>query len=121
MTKPYNILRKKMSKKSREASAAKTEKMFKEMMTLKEPRNALHLSQKELATTLSVDQANISQIENRTDMFISTLRSYIAAMGGELDIIARFPDGEVHINLFEEIEEHDISLDLVKFKLKFSN
>lgn len=106
MTKPYSQLRKKMSKKSRENAAAKTEKMFKEMMALKELRNALHLSQKKLADTLSVDQANISQIENRTDMFISTLRSYIAAMGGELDIIARFPQGEVHINLFEDIEEH---------------
>ncbi len=106
MTKPYSILRKKMSKKSQEASAAKTDKMFKEMMALKELRNALHLSQKKLAESLSVDQANISQIENRTDMFISTLRGYIAAMGGELDIIARFPQGEVHINLFEDIEEH---------------
>lgn len=104
MTKPYKLLRQKMSKKSREAAAAKTEKMFKEMMALKELRNALHLSQKKLAESLSVDQANISQIENRTDMFISTLRSYIHAMGGELDIIARFPQGEVHINLFEEID-----------------
>lgn len=104
MTKPYNQLRNKMSKKSRDAAAVKTDKMFKEMMALKELRNALHLSQKKLAESLSVDQANISQIENRTDMFISTLRSYINAMGGELDIIARFPQGEVHINLFEEID-----------------
>lgn len=37
-------------------------------------------------------------------MYISTLRSYIEAMGGELDIIARFPDGEVHINQFEDID-----------------
>jgi len=79
--------------------------MLKEMMALKELRNAMHLSQKQLAATLSVDQANVSQIENRTDMFISTLRNYIRAMGGELDIIARFPDGEVHINLFSEIDE----------------
>ena len=106
MTKPYSQLRNKMSKKAREAASIKTELMFKEMMALKELRNALHLSQKKLAESLSVDQANISQIENRTDMFISTLRSYITAMGGELDIIARFPQGEVHINLFEEIEEH---------------
>jgi transcriptional regulator with XRE-family HTH domain len=103
MTKPYKLLREKMSKKAREASAIKTKKMLKEIMVLKELRNALQLSQKKLAANLSVDQANISQIENRTDMFISTLRSYIEAMGGELDIIARFPQGEVHINQFEDI------------------
>lgn len=105
MTKPYKLLREKMPKHTREASALKTKKMLKEIMALKELRNALQLSQKKLADTLSVDQANISQIENRTDMFISTLRSYIEAMGGELDIIARFPDGEVHINQFEDIED----------------
>jgi len=104
MTKPYKLLRQKMSKKSREASAEKTKKMLKEIMALKELRNAMHLSQEKLAATLSVDQANISQIEKRTDMFISTLRSYIEAMGGELDIIARFPEGEVHINQFMEID-----------------
>jgi DNA-binding XRE family transcriptional regulator len=104
MTKPYKLLRQKMSKKGRAASAVKTEKMLKEMMALKELRNALHLSQKKLADTLSVDQANISQIENRTDMFISTLRNYIEAMGGQLDIIARFPEGEVHISQFEDID-----------------
>lgn len=103
MTKPYKLLRQKMSKKAREASDVKAKKMLKEIMVLKELRNALQLSQKKLAATLSVDQANISQIENRTDMFISTLRSYIEAMGGELDIIARFPEGEVHINQFEDL------------------
>jgi transcriptional regulator with XRE-family HTH domain len=107
MTKPYKLLRQKMSEKSREASAAKTKKMLKEIMALKELRHALHLSQQKLADTLSVDQANISQIENRTDMFISTLRSYIQAMGGELDIIARFPQGEVHISQFEDIENNN--------------
>lgn len=105
MTKPYKLLRQKMSKQARELSALKSQKMLKEIMALKELRSALQLSQKKLAATLSVDQANISQIENRTDMFISTLRGYIEAMGGELDIIARFPQGEVHINQFEDIED----------------
>ena len=40
-------------------------------------------------------------------MYISTLRSYIEAMGRELDIVARLPDGEVHINQFEEINKAD--------------
>ncbi len=37
-------------------------------------------------------------------MYVSTLRSYIEAMGGRLDIVAHFPDGDVRINQFEEIE-----------------
>jgi len=47
---------------------------------------------------------SISRMERRTDMYISTLRSYIEAMGGQLDIIARFPEGAVQINQFEDIE-----------------
>jgi DNA-binding transcriptional regulator YiaG len=97
MTKPYELLRKKMSKKSLKASAAKTQKMLNEISALKDLRMAMQMSQKQLAAALSVDQANISQIENRTDMLISTLHNYITALGGELDIIARFPEGEVHI------------------------
>lgn len=61
------------------------------------------LSQERIAEVLSTKQANISRLEQRTDMYISTLRSYIEAMGGQLDIIARFPDGEVHISQFKEI------------------
>ena len=42
-------------------------------------------------------------MEKRTDMYLSTLRSHIQAMGGELDIVARFPDGEVRISNFEDV------------------
>ncbi len=103
MTKPFNRLRQKMSKKAQAAAAKKTQQMLKEM-PLQELRQALHMSQEHLAELLSTKQANISRIERRTDMYISTLRSYIEAMGGQLDIIARFPEGEVHINQFEDID-----------------
>jgi len=49
-----------------------------------------------------VNQAAISKLERRTDMYIGTLRSYIKAMGGDLEVIARFPDGEVRISNFAE-------------------
>lgn len=107
MTKPFKTLRQKMSKKAQKAATAKTQQMLKEM-PLQELRQALHMSQERMAELLSTKQANISRIERRTDMYISTLRSYIEAMGGQLDIIARFPDGEVHINQFEEIETNRI-------------
>ena len=103
MSKPFNTLRQKMSKPAQEAAVVKTKKMLKEM-PLQELRQAHQMSQERLATLLSTKQANISRIEGRTDMYISTLRSYIEAMGGQLDIVARFPDGEVHISQFKDIE-----------------
>ena len=44
-----------------------------------------------------------SKMEKRTDMYLSTLRSHIEAMGGQLDVIARFPDGAVKISNFREL------------------
>ena len=63
------------------------------------------LSQKDLATALHVQQPTIARIEKRTDMYISTLRSHIEAMGGELEVIARFPEGTVRISNFAELGE----------------
>lgn len=50
-----------------------------------------------------MQQPSIAKIEKRTDMYLSTLRSHIEAMGGELDLIARFPDGSVKINNFADL------------------
>jgi len=103
MTKSFNTLRKKMSAPAQKAAKTKTKKMLQEM-PLQELRQAHQMSQERIAEILHTKQANVSRIERRTDMYISTLRSYIEAMGGELDIIARFPNGEVHINQFEDID-----------------
>jgi len=70
---------------------------------LQELRHARNLSQEQLAQTLSVKQAAVSKLEKRTDMYISTLRNFIKAMGGDLEIIATFPDGSVQISQFENI------------------
>jgi transcriptional regulator len=105
MTRPFNTLRKKMSLPARKAAATKTKEMLKEM-PLQELRQAHQMSQERLAELLLTKQANVSRIERRTDMYISTLRSYIEAMGGKLDIIAKFPEGEVYINQFEDIRRN---------------
>jgi hypothetical protein len=55
----------------------------------------------ELARALNVDQSAVSKLEHRTDMYVSTLRRCIAAMGGELEIRATFPQGTVRIDQFE--------------------
>lgn len=106
MNKPFTILRKQMSATAQKATAIKTKQMLKEM-PLQELRQAHQMSQERLAEILDTKQANISRIERRTDMYISTLRSYIEAMGGKLDIVAKFPNGEVHINQFEDIDNHN--------------
>ena len=72
-------------------------------MRLNELRNARGLSQKTLAEALQIQQPAIAKLEKRTDMYISTLRSHIEAMGGELEVIAKFPDGDVKIANFSQI------------------
>ena len=102
MAKSYESLRKKMTP----ASRARAEKMTRQHlaeMPIHELRRAMQLSQEQLAYKLGTKQANVSKVERRTDMYISTLRSYIKAVGGELQIIAHFPDGDVMINQFGEV------------------
>jgi DNA-binding XRE family transcriptional regulator len=62
-------------------------------MALEELRNAKQLTQMDMAEMLDVPQSSISRIERRADMYVSTLRNYIEAMGGVLQIQAVFPDG----------------------------
>ena len=102
MAKKFANLRAKMSPESQQKSDALAQAMIQEM-PLQELRQARGLSQKVLADLLSVQQPAIAKIEKRTDMYVSTLRSHIEAMGGELEVIARFPDGSVKISNFSEI------------------
>ncbi len=74
-------------------------------MPLHELRRALELTQRDLARLLNVNQPAISKIEQRSDVYISSLRSYIEAAGGKLKIIAEFPEGEVAITNFSEVGE----------------
>lgn len=63
-----------------------------EEMTLRDLRKARDLTQECMAELLGMGQDNISRLENRADMLLSTLRSYVGAMGGSLDLLVRFPD-----------------------------
>jgi DNA-binding XRE family transcriptional regulator len=72
-------------------------------MPLNELRQSRGLSQKMLADVLHVLQPSIAKIEKRAVMYISTLGSNIEAMGGELEVVARFPDGNVKISNFSDI------------------
>lgn len=72
-------------------------------MPLNALRQARGLSQKMLADVLHVQQPSIAKIEKHTDMYISTLRSHIEAMGGQLEVVAKFLDGTVKISNFSEL------------------
>ena len=107
MPRKYQELRDKMDPVRRARVDKKVKAAITEM-PLQELRQARALSQAQLAQTLGMTQPEISKIEHRTDLYVSTLRSYLKAMGGELEIIARFADGTtVQVNQFKELDEED--------------
>lgn len=103
MAKKFSTLRARMTPHAREQAASKTKVMLAEM-PLHELRQARGLSQKIRAEVLGVEQPSIAKLEKRADMYLSTLRSYIEAMGGELELVARFPDGAVKIINLSDLE-----------------
>jgi transcriptional regulator with XRE-family HTH domain len=96
-----------LSPESQTRAAARTSALLQEMH-LHEVRRARALSQEELADRLGTTQPEISKIERRADVYVSTLRKFIRAMGGELEIIARFPNGTVRINQFHELDTRGV-------------
>lgn len=104
MAKSYSTLRAKMSPEARAKAEEQTRQLMQEM-PLQELRQARKMSQEQMAKSLHTKQSNVSRIEKRTDMYISTLRNVIKAMGGDLEIVAHFPDGNIRINQFEELDE----------------
>jgi DNA-binding transcriptional regulator YiaG len=70
--------------------------------TIPELREARRLSQVELANRLSINQGACSRMERRRDMLIGTLRNVVEAMGGDLYLVARFPDETVYIDLHSD-------------------
>src|SRR5579863_6881192 len=104
MAKNFRELEAKMTPKARARSDAKAQKMTEEM-ALSELRQAMGITQERLAKALRINQAGVSKIESRSDIFVSTLRKAIRAMGGELEIRAKFPTGEVKIRHFGRLSK----------------
>ena len=107
MARRFNELRDKMSPDA----PAESEREFRrivEEMPLQKLREARHLTQANLANVMGVSQSEVSKIERRTDVYVSTLGSYVEAMGGRLDVNVIFPDGGiVKINQFEGLGERE--------------
>src|ERR1700682_2816498 len=90
MARKFSELRDKMSTAARAESEREFRRMVEEM-PLRKVRAARELTQENLASVLHVKQSEVSKIERRTDMYLSTLASYIKAMGGTLEVRAAFP------------------------------
>lgn len=102
MARNFKELRDRMSERSRAASEVEYGRLVAEMSLL-QLRKAREMTQVKLAEELHVGQGDISRLERRTDMYVSTLASYLHAVGAELEIRAVFPDGrEVKITQFAE-------------------
>lgn len=102
-TKPIQTLIDKMPFEDQLQAKKQALKILKKI-ELQELRQARKISQESLAETLNTKQANISRLERRKDMHVSTLRNYIKAMGGELELTAKFPEGRVRINQFNDLK-----------------
>jgi hypothetical protein len=102
MAKNVKYLQAKMSPECRARSEATAERLVREM-ALDELRAARALTQEHLSTILGVRQSAVSKLERRADMYVSTLRHVIEAMGGQLEIRAVFPEGDVRITQFQAL------------------
>lgn len=100
MTRKFSELRARMSPEAQARSAARAEAMLVQMQ-LQELRKNRQVTQVEVAKAMSVEQAAISKLERREDMYVSTLREYVKALGGELKLVASFPDAEIQVHPFE--------------------
>ena len=100
MAKKFSELRAKMSPEAQARSAARAEATLVEMQ-LQELRKSRKVTQVEVAKEMKVEQAAVSKLERRDDMYVSTLREYVKALGGELKLVAAFPDVEIQVHPFE--------------------
>jgi transcriptional regulator with XRE-family HTH domain len=89
-----------MSPERQARAKARTEEMLAEL-ALQELRQALNLTQEEVAAAMQMNQGAVSKMEHQSDIYVSTLRKFVSAMGGQLKLVASFPDRDVVISQFD--------------------
>jgi DNA-binding XRE family transcriptional regulator len=82
----------KLSRAQRKKVEARAAQLIAEEMTLRELRHARQLTQVRMAKALGITQDSVSRLERRSDLLLSTLRKTVEAMGGNLSLVAEFPD-----------------------------
>ena len=97
---PFAELKKDWTPERRARSEAHMARLDAERLSLEQLRERLGISQEELAKVMDVQRPAISKLVRRPDMKVSTLRDLVAAMGGELHLIATFPDRSIEIGNF---------------------
>jgi len=101
MARKFSTLRESMGTERQRDNAERAAALL-AAMDLAELRSSLAVTQEELAHRLSIAQSNVSRLERRDDMLVSTLRQVVQALGGELKVTAVFPEGSVEITQFLE-------------------
>jgi transcriptional regulator with XRE-family HTH domain len=96
-----DLVRHATTKRTRQRAAVRTRELLGELL-LSEIRELAGKSQRQVADALGIKQPSLSKLEKQSDMQISTLRRIVTALGGELEVIARFPAGDVRIDPFTE-------------------
>src|SRR5262245_4479111 len=81
-----------ISERAHETIEARSNDLVTEEMSLRDLRQAHRLTQARIGKALKIGQDGVSRLEQRSDLLISTLRNYVEAMGGDLELIARFPN-----------------------------
>jgi transcriptional regulator with XRE-family HTH domain len=108
MTRTFEAWLKDQPAERRAAIEARAQELIAEEMTIRDLRKARALTQKRVAEQMKVTQESISRMEKRSDVLLSTLSSYVAAMGGSLQLVATFPGRPpVVISGFDHLEEDD--------------
>ncbi len=95
-----DLVKRTVSKRTRVRAARRTKELLGELL-LSEIRKLAGKSQQQLAAALGIKQPSLSKLESQDDMQISTLRRIVQALGGELEVIAKFPKGAVKIDQFD--------------------
>jgi DNA-binding XRE family transcriptional regulator len=100
-TKNFDVLRQRARARDPEwdANVAERVRAIEDALALAELRQSRHVTQVQLAETLGISQGNISRLEARSDVYLSTLRSYVEALGGHLEIAAVFGDERVRVEV----------------------
>jgi transcriptional regulator with XRE-family HTH domain len=101
MANKYEQLRSRMTPRQLEQSEIQAKEMMAEML-LAEIRKEVGLTQEDLAAAMNIKQPSLSKLESQDDMQISTLQRLVSALGGELELVAHMPGGDIRIRQFAQ-------------------
>lgn len=107
MPRKFSELRARMGEERTERNAERAAAVL-AAMDLAALRGAMAVTQEELADRLSIAQSNVSRLERRRDMLISTLRGVVEALGGELRVFGVFEDGVVELMQFDQVPDDEL-------------